>query len=54
MAYSIKEFSIVFQISWKIASIVTQFLVIKSLQIFPHAMTVQLLCHVQNFVEITH
>ena len=42
-----------FQIQWKLRLAVTPLLAIRSQQIFAHATTVQLSCHVQNFVAIT-
>ena len=41
------------QIRWKLCLPVIPLLAIRSQQIFAHAMTAQLLCHVQNFVAIT-
>ena len=41
------------QIRWKLRLAITPLLAIRSQQIFAHAMTAQLSCHVQNFVEIT-
>ena len=41
------------QIRWKLRLAITPLLAIKSQQIFAHATTAQLPCHVQNFVVIT-
>ena len=41
------------QIRWKLRLAVIPLLAIKSQQIFVHATTAQLSCHVQNFVAIT-
>ena len=41
------------QIRWKLRLAVIPLLAIRSQQIFAHATTAQLSCHVQNFVVIT-
>ena len=41
------------QIRWKLRLAVIPLLAIRSTQIFAHATTAQLSCHVQNFVAIT-
>ena len=41
------------QIRWKLRLAITPLLAIRSQQIFAHATTTQLACHVQNFVMIT-
>ena len=41
------------QIRWKLRLAITPLLAIRSQQIFAHATTAQLSCHVQNFVAIT-
>ena len=41
------------QIRWKIRLAVIPLMAIKSQQIFAHATTTQLSCHVHNFVAIT-
>ena len=41
------------QIRWKLRLAITPLLAIKSQQIFAHATTAQLSCHVQKFVAIT-
>ena len=41
------------QIRWKLGLAITPSLAIRSQQIFAHATTAQLSCHVQNFVAIT-
>ena len=41
------------QIRWKLRLVITPLLAIRSQQIFAHATTAQLSCHVQNFVAIT-
>ena len=43
----------VIQIRWKLRLAVIPLLAIRSQQIFAHATTAQLSCHVQNFVAIT-
>ena len=48
-----ERFSIVIQIQWKIGLSVTPSLGTISLQNFAHATTVQLSCHVQNFIVFT-
>ena len=47
------DFSPAIQIRWKIRLAVIPLLAIRSQQIFAHATTAQLSCHVQNFVAIT-
>ena len=47
------QFSFKIQISLEIHLSKIQFLAIKSIQLFAHAMAAQLLCHVQNFEVIT-
>ena len=41
------------QIRWKFRLAITLLLAIRSQQIFAHATTAQLSCHVQNFAAIT-
>ena len=41
------------QVRWKLRLAITPLLAIRSQQIFAHATTAQLSCHVQNFVAIT-
>ena len=41
------------QIRWKLCLAVIPFVAIRSQQIFAHATTAQLSCHVQNFAAIT-
>ena len=49
----INDFWPAIQIRWKLRIVVIPLLAIKSRQIFAHATTAQLSCHVQNFVAIT-
>ena len=42
-----------FQIRWKLRLAITPLLAIESQQVFAHATTAQLSCHVKNFVAIT-
>ena len=48
-----KVFLPAIQIQWKLRLAIIPLLAIRSRQIFAHATTAQLLCHVQNFVAIT-
>ena len=50
---SLTFFFTAIQIRWKLRLAITPSLAIRSQQIFAHATTAQLSCHVQNFVAIT-
>ena len=52
-AHFTNDFLPAIQIRWKLRLAVIPLLAIKSQQIFAHATTAQLSCHVQNFVAIT-
>ena len=47
------NFSLRIKIPWKVHFVITQLLIIRTLQIFAHGMTAVLSCHVQNFVAIS-
>ena len=52
-AHFTNDFLPAIQIRWKLRLAVIPLLAIRSQQIFAHATTAQLSCHVQNFVAIT-